>query len=68
MSSKKSKLGIVIRFDENLGIGFIKIKETGEILRITYRDIDEEGFKVLFEGELVTIDERGRIRRVIDEM
>jgi len=46
--------GKVLHFDENLGRGIIRL-ETGEKIRITYRQIEGEGFKVLFEGENVIV-------------
>lgn len=46
--------GKVLHFDENLGRGTIKL-ETGEKIKITYRQIEGEGFKILFEGECVIV-------------
>lgn len=46
--------GKVLYFDENLGRGLIKLK-TGKKIKITYRQIDGEGYKILFEGEWVIL-------------
>ncbi len=55
---EQKKLGIVLFFDDNLGRGVIRLLDTGERLKISHRDIEDEGFVVLFEGELVEIEFR----------
>ncbi|RKZ00401.1 MAG: hypothetical protein DRQ10_04255 [Candidatus Hydrothermota bacterium] len=58
----------VLVFDENLGRGIIRLLDTGERIRITHKDIDEDGFKILFEGEVVEVyrskDGSLKIRRI----
>ena len=62
-SESKSKEGIVVFFNENLGIGLIKLKD-GEKLKVSYRMIEGEGLKMLFEGEKVIVDENGMVKRI----
>lgn len=47
--------GIVLQFDENLGIGILRLRN-GQRIRFTHRQIVGEGFKILFEGERVLWD------------
>ncbi len=47
--------GIVLQFDENLGIGILRLKN-GQRVRFTHRQIVGEGFKILFEGDRVLWD------------
>ena len=64
----KPRLAKVLVFDENLGRGIIRFLDTGERIRITHRDIDEDRFKILFEGEVVEVykskDGSLKIRRI----
>jgi cold shock CspA family protein len=59
------KRGIVVHFDDNLGRAIIRLLDTGERLKITYRDIDMDGFVVLFEGQYVVVKIEGEKVKVI---
>ncbi len=48
--------GRVKWFDENRGVGIIKVSETGKEVTVHYRDIVGDGFKVLDEGEEVEFE------------
>ena len=52
---KKAK---VLFFDDNRGRGLLKILETGERINVRYKNIQMEGFKVLYEGQIVEVEER----------
>jgi len=66
--SKDPLLGKVLQFNENLGIGVVKIIGQEERLKFTYREVEgEEGFKILFPGDMVEIFKNGkkvRIRKI----
>ena len=49
---ENSQEGIVLHFDENLGIGILRLRD-GQRVRFTHRQIVGQGFKILFEGERV---------------
>jgi hypothetical protein len=49
-----------------LGRGVLKDLETGKRIRITHRELEGEGFKILFEGEIVEVvckDGKMRVKR-----
>ena len=48
----------VLFFDDNRGRGLLKILETGERINVSYKNIQMEGFKVLFEGQIVEVEEK----------
>jgi len=48
----------VLFFDDNRGRGLLKILETGERINVSYKNIQIEGFKVLFEGQIVEVEEK----------
>ena len=50
MQNRKAK---VLFFDDNRGRGILKFLDTGERISIGYKNISMEGFKVLFEGQIV---------------
>ncbi len=60
----EAKRGIVLQFDDNLGRAIIRLIDTGERLKVTYRDIEMDGFVVLFEGEYVVVEMEGEKIRV----
>lgn len=45
--------GIVLWFNEIHGNGLIYSRELQEVLRVDYRDIITDGYRVLQEGELI---------------
>ncbi len=55
----------VLTFDENRGWGTVRLKD-GRILRFTHKDVKDEGFVILFEGEWVEVEleENNRIKWV----
>ena len=48
----------VLFFDDNRGRGLLKILDTGERINVGYKNIRMEGFKVLFEGQIVEVEEK----------
>ncbi len=48
----------VLFFDDNRGRGLLKILETGERINVSYKNIQMEGFKVLFEGQIVEVEDK----------
>ena len=48
----------VLFFDDNRGRGLLKILDTGERINVSYKNIQMEGFKVLFEGQIVEVEEK----------
>ncbi len=48
----------VLFFDDNRGRGVLKILDTGERINVSYKNIQMEGFKVLFEGQIVEVEEK----------
>ncbi len=59
MPRKKAK---VLFFDDNRGRGIIKLLDSGERISIDYKSINMEGFKVLYEGQIVEVEfENGEI-------
>ncbi len=52
MQKRKAK---VLHFDDNKGRGILKILQTGERVTVDYKNIKMEGYKVLFEGQIVNI-------------
>ena len=61
-------LATVLRFDENLGRGLLRLSETGETLGFTYKQVSEEGFIALFEGERVRVNFDGRGRMTLERL
>ncbi|MBN1130089.1 MAG: cold-shock protein [Chitinispirillaceae bacterium] len=45
--------GIVVLFDYIHGTGFIAPDDGSERVRVLYREIDREGYKILHEGQQV---------------
>jgi len=59
--------GRVKWFDENRGVGVIKLNNGGKEVTVHYRDILGDGFKVLDEGEEVELgieESAGRVRAI----
>jgi len=58
--------GKVLTFDENRGWGKVRL-EDGRIIKITHKEIEEQGFIILFEGEEVEVelDDNHRVKRVL---
>ncbi len=52
MPRRKAK---VLFFDDNRGRGTIKLLDSGERFPIGYKNISMEGFKVLYEGQIVEV-------------
>lgn len=57
--------GKVLTFDENRGWGKVRL-EDGRVVKVTYKNIKENGFIILFEGEKVEVefDEKKRVKKV----
>ncbi len=64
MIRKKAK---VLFFDDNRGRGIIKILDSGERFSVDYKHIKMEGFKVLYEGQIVIVEMDGDKLTVIPE-
>jgi len=47
--------GKVLYFDENRGRGKIRLKD-GRDVSFSYKEVEEEGFVILFEGEEVEVE------------
>ena len=45
--------GIVVQFDYIHGTGFIAPDDGSERVKVVYREIDREGYKILHEGQRV---------------
>jgi cold shock CspA family protein len=54
-SRNQARKARVIRFDENRGRGRLRLETSGEILPFTYKQVNEEGFVTLHEGEAVSV-------------
>ncbi len=69
-NKEKKFLAKVLFFDENLGKGLLLVLGDNRRIFVTHREIEGEGFKILFEGEIVEVSERNgeiRVRRLEDE-
>ena len=66
MPGRKAK---VLFFDDNRGRGVIKLLDSGERFSIDYKSISMEGFKVLYEGQIVevVIEDRGIFVKPLEE-
>ncbi len=63
----KRKKGKVLFFDDNRGRGVVKILDSGERLSFDYKHIKMEGFKILYEGQIVTVEMEGDTVTVVPE-
>lgn len=50
--------GTVVLFDYIHGTGFIAPDDGSERVRVLYREIDREGYRILHEGQRVTYELR----------
>lgn len=59
-------IGKVLTFDENRGWGMVRLSD-GRVIKVTHREIEGEGFVLLFEGEEVEVelDEGNSVKRVL---
>jgi len=65
---RKVLLAKVLLFDDNLGRGIVELLETKEKVRISHKEIEGEGFKVLDEGEIVELifeNDKKKVRRKV---
>ncbi len=65
MVRKKAK---VLFFDDNRGRGILKLLDSGKRLSIDYKNIKMEGFKILYEGQIVIVElDRDRVTVIPEE-
>jgi CspA family cold shock protein len=54
--------GTIVLFDYIHGTGFINPDDGSERVKVLYREIDREGYKILHEGQRVTYELEKRAR------